>query len=163
MRAVLPIACTLALACAGSPPPVTVVGTEADLASLDGSWSGEYWGGGAGRSGSIVFEVKADSHTATGDVAMTPRGSNRPLHRAHDASVSEASIPTTQLLTIRFVRVAEGRVSGELDPYHSPDCDCTLLTRFLGTMRADTIAGTYETSGERGAGRTSGEWRVVRR
>jgi hypothetical protein len=163
MRAVLPIAFTIVLACAGSPPPVTVVGTESDLATLDGAWSGEYWGTGAGRSGSIVFEVKADSHSATGDVAMTPRGSNRPLHRAHDATVSEASIPTTQLLSIRFVRVAEDRVSGELDPYHSPDCDCTLLTRFLGTMRADTISGTYETSGERGAPRTSGEWRVVRR
>ena len=163
MRAVVPIILAAVLACAGSAPPVTVVGTESDLATLDGSWSGEYWGGGAGRSGSIVFEVRADSHSATGDVAMTPRGSNRPLHRAHDASVSEASIPATQLLTIRFVRVDAGQVSGELDPYHSPDCDCTLRTRFLGTMRADTISGTYETGGDRGAQRVSGEWRVVRR
>lgn len=163
MRAVLPIAFIIVLACAGSPPPVTVVGTESDLATLDGAWSGEYWGSGAGRSGSIVFEVKADSHSATGDVAMTPRGTNRPLHRAHAASVAETSIPSTQLLTIRFVRIAENQVSGELDPYHSPDCDCTLLTRFLGTMRGDTIAGTYETRGEGGMDRTSGEWRVVRR
>lgn len=163
MRAVLPMALTVVLACAGTPPPVTVVGTESDFATLDGSWSGEYWGSGAGRSGSIVFEVKADSHAATGDVAMTPRGSNRPLHRAHDAGVGEASIPSTQLLTIRFVQIADGRVSGELDPYHSPDCNCTLLTRFLGSLRGDTISGTYETRGERTAERTSGEWRVVRR
>lgn len=163
MRAALPIAFTVVLACAGTPPPVTVVGTDSDLATLDGSWTGEYWGSGAGRSGSIVFEVQADSHSATGDVAMTPRGSNRPLHRAHDASIAETSIPATQLLTIRFVSIAEGRVSGELDPYHALDCDCTLLTRFLGTMRGDTISGTYETRGERSAERMSGEWRVVRR
>ncbi|HEX6091461.1 MAG TPA: hypothetical protein VFZ13_14995 [Gemmatimonadales bacterium] len=163
MRAVLPVALLLALACAGTPAPVTVVGTETDLASLDGSWSGEYWGSGSGRSGSIVFEVRADSHSATGDVVMIPKGANRPLHRIHDANVSEASIPTSQLLTIRFVRIAEGRVSGELDPYHAPDCDCALLTRFLGTLRGDTISGTYETSGEHSRDRATGEWRVVRR
>lgn len=163
MRPALPVALLLAAACAGTPAPVTVVGTESDLASLDGSWSGEYRGSGSGRSGSIVFEVQADSQLATGDVTMVPRGSNRPLHRAHDGSVNEASIPTTQVLTIRFVRVSGGRVSGELDAYHAPDCDCDLLTRFLGTLRGDTISGTYETTGERGADRASGEWRVVRR
>jgi hypothetical protein len=163
MRTALPLCFTVALACAGTPAPVPVVGTEADLASLDGSWTGEYWGSGSGRSGSIVFEVKADSHSATGDVVMVPKGSNRPLHRAHDGTDAEMSVPMTQLLTIRFVRVADGRVSGELDPYHAPDCDCALLTRFLGTMRGDTISGTYQTSGGSLADRGTGEWRVVRR
>ena len=41
MRAVIPIVLVVVLACAGSPPPVTVVGTESDLAALDGAWSGE--------------------------------------------------------------------------------------------------------------------------
>lgn len=163
MRAALPISLIIVLGCAGTSAPVTVVGTQADLASLDGSWSGEYWGSGSGRSGSIVFEVKADSHAASGDVVMIPKGSNRPLHRAHDESVAEASIPSSQVLTIRFVRIAEGQVSGELDPYHAPDCDCALLTRFLGTVRGDTIAGSYETSGERSRDRATGEWRVIRR
>ena len=162
MRAALPTCLLLAVACAGTPAPVPVVATDADLAALDGSWSGEYWGSGSGRSGSIVFEVKADSHTANGDVVMVPLGNDRPLHRMHDGSIAEASIPSTQLLTIRFVRVADGRVSGELEPYHAPDCDCALFTRFLGTLRGDTISGTYVTGGEQSR-RATGEWRVVRR
>jgi hypothetical protein len=62
------------MACAGTPQPGSVVGTETGLAALDGPWSGEYWGGGAGRGGSIVFEVKADSHSAPSGSSASPRG-----------------------------------------------------------------------------------------
>jgi hypothetical protein len=163
MRA-LTAALILLTGCAGSPPPpVPVVGTEADLSALDGRWEGEYWSTGTGRNGSILFQVAADSHAASGDVVMVPRGSNRPLHRAHEGRDSEVTIPTTQVLTIRFVRIAGGQVSGELEPYHEPECDCNLFTRFIGRLAGDTIKGTYETSGGGGQDRASGEWRAVRR
>ena len=163
MRA-LPAGLVLVMACAGSPsPPVPVVATDADLSALDGRWEGEYWSTGTGRNGSIIFEVKADSQAAAGDVVMVPRGSSRPLHRAHEGRDADVTIPASQVLTIRFVRVAGGQVSGELEPYHEPDCDCNLFTRFVGRLTGDRIEGTYVTSGGGSRDGATGEWRVVRR
>lgn len=163
MRVVRLLSILLLAACAGRPSPVTVLGTETDLSALDGSWSGEYWGSGNGHSGSIVFELRVEDQVASGDVVMVPRGADRPLHQIHDRSIAESEIPTTQVIGIRFVRIDGGRVSGEMEPYHGPDCDCALLTRFTGAMRADTISGTYLTTGGHEADRRTGEWRVVRR
>jgi len=153
----------VAAACSTTPPPVPVLGQSGELSQLAGSWAGEYSGRGTGRSGSIVFQLEADSRTAHGDVVMIPRGSDRPLHRAHDRSIAESAIPATQVLGISFVRVAGGQVSGELEPYHAPDCDCTLFTRFWGELRGDTISGTFRTAGGDGVTETTGEWRAFRR
>jgi hypothetical protein len=41
-------------------------------------------------------------------------------------------LDAVQELTIRFVAVEGGEVTGELDPYRDPDCDCRAYTRFRG-------------------------------
>jgi hypothetical protein len=72
--------------------------------------------------------------------------------------------PETRGLTIRFVRIAGDSVSGSLDPYAAPDCDCVLSTTFTGRVRANRIDGTFITLG--GAPRGTplrGRWRVTRR
>lgn len=150
-------------ACGANPDPVPVVGDAADLRALTGEWAGEYGSNETTRSGSIVFRLQAGADTAAGDVVMIPSGSRAPLHPMHGTEVSEQNVPATQLLTIRFVRVRDGRVAGELQPYHETSCDCALHTTFIGRIAGDSVIGTYSTSGAQGERRTSGWWRMVRR
>lgn len=153
----------LAAACAsgGGMPAVEVVGSGAR--ALAGAWAGEYSSGATGRSGSIQFDLSAGGDTAHGSVLMIPRGAGMPLRRApSEAAQAESAPRTPQDLTIRFVRVAEGRVSGVLDPYTDPDCGCTLSTTFEGEVRGDRIEGTFTSRGSRMHGPVTGTWSARR-
>jgi hypothetical protein len=48
-----------------------------------------------------------------------------------------------QVLTINFVRVSAGIVTGTIDPYRSPDCSCLLLTVFRGRLTGERIEGEF--------------------
>jgi hypothetical protein len=150
-------------ACAGNPAPVPVEAAGQDVAALTGRWEGSYDSGETGRSGSIVFTLAAGRDTAAGDVLMVPAGTNLPLRRAGEAPgrVGPAA-PDAQVLTIRFVRLDGARVSGILEPYRAPECDCALTTTFAGTLEGDRIRGSFTTTG-RTARTTHGEWEVRRR
>lgn len=69
---------------------------------------------------------------------------------------------SSQVLRIAFVRVAGGNVTGTLDPYTDPECQCTVQTTFTGTLRGNTIEGTFVTRGPLPREQT-GRWRVTRR
>ena len=98
-------------ACAGAATPVPIAGTATDLQALAGEWSGEYWSAETGRSGSIVFRLRAGTDSASGDVIMGPaRG---PRGAPQDPSPAHAT-PAPQVLAISFVRVDGGRVSGRI-------------------------------------------------
>ena len=156
----------LALACASKPTPVTVAGAASDRASLAGKWTGEYTSQSTGRSGSIVFNLAPSGDAASGDVVMVPRGLNRPLtpYTAGNTSVAGAPTPaTSQVLTIKLVRVSGDTVSGVLDAYRDPECDCPVVTTFTGTLNGDTIDGTFTTRGTQAAGPQAGTWRVSRK
>ena len=66
-------------------------------------------------------------------------------------------------LTINFVRVAEGRVTGTLAPYADPETGVQLFTAFDGLLRGDAIEGTYTTRAGRSIDSQTGEWKVTRR
>jgi len=70
--------------------------------------------------------------------------------------------PASTVLTIRFVRVEHGHVSGTLDPYADPQTGARLLTRFTGEVNGNMITGTYTTQLPSGAEQT-GRWSVQRR
>ena len=131
--------------------------------ALAGEWDGTYEADDGSRGGSIDFHLKAGQDTATGDVLMVPTDWGRPVE-AYDrpaGAVADGTPPRT--LTIRFVRVQGGQVSGRLDPYRDPSCGCRLLTTFRGQLKDDKLAGTYETYHEE-AGRTvTGKWRAERK
>lgn len=154
-----------AAACASAGmPPVAVRGSEADVSTLAGEWAGEYAGGPSGRSGTIHFRLSAAGDTASGSVLMVPRGSTAPLHPAlPEAGAVPAERAVPQDLTIRFVRVAGGRVSGVLDPYTDPECGCPLSTTFQGELRGDRIEGTFTAAGSRAIGPVTGTWSARRR
>lgn len=146
------------------------------MASLAGQWEGSYSSAATGRSGSISFTLTTHEDSAYGDVVMIPRGFGRPLQAWGGApaaggpgapgAVAPAQ-PHSQVLTISFVRVAAGRVSGTLAPYADPETGAKLFTTFEGRMSGDTIAGSYTThvagAGGGAADTQTGEWTVTRR
>jgi hypothetical protein len=68
----------------------------------------------------------------------------------------------SEVLTIKLVRVSGDTVSGVLDAYRDPQCDCPVVTTFTGTVNGDTIDGTFTTRGSQAAAPQSGTWRVKR-
>src|SRR5436309_9934801 len=147
------------------PPPVPLAGTARDVAALAGRWEGSYSSAVTGRSGSISFTLSAGTDSAFGDVIMVPRGWGRPL-QAWDRPGS-AGAPGTQpraaVLTINFVRVAGGRVTGRLAPYADPESGAPLATTFEGQLAGDRIEGTYTTRGGGSPDAQTGQWQVMRR
>jgi len=150
-------------ACAASRSPVPLVGTSTDVGALTGEWAGEYSSSESGRSGSISFTLRAAGDSAFGDVVMIPRAWGRalvPWTQPDVAGGNQARAST--VLTIRFVRVERGHVSGTLDPYADPQTGERLLTTFSGELNGNTITGTYTTRLPSGDTQT-GRWSVQRR
>ena len=149
--------------CAGKSPPVPVEASAADIGRLAGRWEGEYGSNQTGRGGSIVFTLTAGRDTAEGDVLMIPAGSNQPIMRegiGQAPSNAPGAVPS--VLSIRFVEYRDGQVSGALDPYRAPDCNCIVSTTFIGTVTGDVIKGTFTIRGTPSAVPVSGEWEVHR-
>jgi hypothetical protein len=162
-RLISPLVLALTLAaCATNPHRVPLVADETDISSLTGTWDGEYSSLATGRAGSISFSLVAGRDTATGDVLMVPRGTDQPaaLDRQSGAQIM-ARAP--QVLRISFVRVLGANVSGTIEPYRAPDCDCILSTTFVGQLRGDTIDGTFSTTGGQADSPQSGRWKVTRK
>jgi len=135
------------------------------LEENSGTWSGQYSSEETGRSGSITFELASAKDTAYGDVLMVPRThAVPPVPSEHPAlPITQANNPS-EPLTIRFVRMSGGSVSGTLDPYNDPDCGCRVITTFAGRFTdSTTIEGTYSTQGT-GIGHqpSAGQWKVTR-
>ncbi len=163
----LPIVlCALALsACGASRSPVPLVGAATDVSALMGEWAGDYSSAESGRSGSISFTLRAAGDSAFGDVVMIPSAWGRPLvpyRQENAAGAGTNQQPAATVLTIRFVRVEHGHVSGTLDPYADPQTGARLLTTFSGELNGKTITGTYTTRLPSGDTQT-GRWTVQRR
>lgn len=147
-------------ACAGRPAIVTLEGEPDAIGTLAGQWQGEYWGAESGRSGTIDFSVSGSRDSVTGEVRMIdPTG--RPLHSVDATGLHSAHVRGTQTLAIELVRISETSVSGRMEPYLAPDCQCTVSTSFVGVVRGDSIVGTFVTRFP-GGGLDEGHWRVVR-
>jgi hypothetical protein len=145
------LAAALAVSCSSTPknpaPDVPMGGAKSDISAMAGHWEGTYSSEATGRTGSIVFDVKAGKEMAQGDVLMVPK----------DAKTS-AGMP--QMLSISFVDAAGGVVKGTMDPYHDPDCNCEVQTTFVGVRKGDTMEGTFTTTGP--THMTTGKWSMRR-
>jgi hypothetical protein len=147
--------------CRYQPSPVTLRGSPPEIATLAGEWNGEYGGAQSGRSGSVSLRITAGGDTAYGDVVMVTNTGQRPV-AVHGPAEHMAHARSSEVLRISFVRVAEGRVTGVLEPYVAPDCQCSVTTSFSGSVQGDVIEGTFTTRGSAGL-EQSGWWRVSRR
>ena len=160
----LPTLLVLALsACGASRAPVPLVGASSDVGALTGEWAGDYSSAQSGRSGSISFTLRAAGDSAFGDVVMIPTAWGRPLAPWREQNAAGGNqAPASTVLSIRFVRVEHGHVSGTLDPYADPQTGARLLTTFTGELNGKTIAGSYTTRLPSGDTQT-GQWSVQRR
>lgn len=153
------------MACSTSPQAtVPLVGAAPDVAALAGHWDGAYSSAQTGRSGSISFTLVSRVDSAFGDVVMIPRGFGRPL-QAWTGATPPAGTETARatVLTISFVRVTGGRVTGTLKPYADPETGVQLFTTFDGQLNRDVIAGTFATRRAGSPDAVTGEWKVTRR
>ena len=78
------------------------------------------------------------------------------------ATTQAQGVSGPQVLTIKLVRVSGDTVSGVLDAYRDPRCDCPVVTTFTGTVSGDAIDGTFSTRGSQTASPQTGTWRVKR-
>ena len=140
------LALTGLVGCASSGSAVHVKGPTGDLVRLAGEWEGSYEGKQSQRVGTIVFDLGAGRHSAEGQVYMytTP---------------DKTGTPTA--LKIRFVSVSENQVTGKIEPYMDPRCNCQVETEFNGELSGDVIDGTYTTH-IAGTDQT-GRWSVYRK
>lgn len=148
-----------ALSCSTVPRPVPVTGNPSDLNELAGEWSGDYHANTGGRQGTVIFKLAAGADSASGEVLMFPR--QAPPTRG-ETGTGALRQPLPQSLAIRFVRAANDKVTGVLDPYIDPECDCRADTVFEGRIEGDTIEGTY-TVGRSGNEPVTGVWKVKRK
>jgi hypothetical protein len=150
-------------ACLPSQNPVNVFGGKVDLALFEGDWEGDYFSKDTGRSGSIEFTLIAEENKAFGDVLMIPRGSKEPYHPIGYEDKAETDPQFPELLTISFVEVMGGKVSGELTPYWDPEMQRRMYTTFEGVLKDDTILGTFESRMEQSPIYFYGQWKVTRK
>ena len=150
----------LVLGCAYRPEPVPISGSVAAVSSLAGTWVGEYHGTESGRSGSITFIIAASGDSAFGDVLMVSATNPGAIRAAHPAEEHLTHVRSAQALRIDFVAVSGGELSGRMESYIAPDCNCQVTTTFTGRQRGDAIDGTFVTRGSNFE--QHGTWRVMR-
>jgi hypothetical protein len=151
------------IACVSRTPGIELTASDFDLNPLVGEWRGVYSSSETGRSGTIAFTLRAGESAASGNVVMIPRADSS-LTPAERDLVSKVSAPARSVLTIHFVRKEGGNLSGTLDPYLDPECNCPVTTTFQGSFRdARTIEGTFSTvPSQPGRSVTGGKWKAAR-
>jgi hypothetical protein len=136
------------------------------LEALVGTWTGDYTVEDEyARSGRISFTLTTGEGHAHGDVLMVPSGKRQGYERYQDAQATRPNTPPrpAEALSIRFVRVFGGGVSGLLDSYWDPDRNCQVSTTFVGDLHGDVIEGTFRSHFTEIAAEATGHWRVTRK
>ena len=155
------------ISCGSSEPgPVQVIGVPQDLVLLTGEWTGTYDGVGTGRSGGITFHLTENPSGAHGDVLMIPKQDF--TYNVRPGEVSDRGpqgmLSSSSVLSIEFVRIAGGEISGRITPYPDPELSgATLETHFTGHVDGDWIEGTFVTYSDHGSSPRRGTWRVHRK
>ena len=160
----------LLVSCGSSEPaPVQVIGVPEDLVTLAGEWIGTYESSATGRSGNITFHLTEQPDGAHGDVLMIPKqdfvydreGRHQGVTSGHQGMTSGSGL---SVLSIEFVRISAGEISGKIAPYPDPEvADATLETHFTGRIDGEWIEGTFVTYSDRGVSPRRGTWRVHRK
>jgi hypothetical protein len=151
----------LALGCRYRPEPVPVLGVHLDIELLSGDWDGEYSNPDSHRGGSIFFRITSHGDSAFGDVLMRVPANEVAPRPVDLLTGHEQHAQSAELLSISFVRVADGNVQGELEPYIAPDCGCVARTTFYGRVAGDVIQGSFVTT-TAGGPPQRGDWWVRR-
>ena len=66
------------------------------------------------------------------------------------------------MLTIRFVRADDGRLTGALTPYWDPDRRCLATATFRGVVDGRVMDGTFRSTCDAGGPTYTGRWTMRR-
>ena len=124
--------------------------------------SGEYRSAETGRTGIITFRLAAGADTAFGDVLMFP-GVGKQSDGTEPTISPLAGAKKPKWLSIKFVRVEGGEISGTLETYRDPACECDVRTTFKGPIVDDRVAGAFLTRHLAENKEQSGVWNTVRK
>ena len=147
---------------AGTPQErIAMSGDEVGMESLAGRWIGEYKSGAGGRHGYISFTLSGEKDRAVGGISMVSgkKGkTGKPGSMMRRRSGGEKRDP----LTITFVEIAGGKVSGTVTPFFEPKYNSMVHTVFEGTLYGgELLEGTFtSTIADKGSS-YSGTWRVI--
>ncbi|HUF65895.1 MAG TPA: hypothetical protein VMM17_07955 [Gemmatimonadaceae bacterium] len=119
--------------CASASREVPVLGDPGKVAVLVGEWRGEYTSPMTGRTGTIYFALQEGTGAAEGDVVMI-RDRSTAVNWEDRVTIASAR-HLAEVLSIRFVRMETGLVTGRLEPYVDPDCGNVHTTTFYGEVR----------------------------
>jgi len=159
---VVPLAFLLFSCASSEPAPIQVIGASEDLVPLTGEWAGTYEGAVTGRSGSITFHLTENPEGAHGDVLMAPK--QEVIRNEVERRLPHSMISSASVLSIEFVRIAGGEVSGKIAPYPDPEVpEAMLETQFTGRVDGEWIEGTFVTYSDHGVSPRRGTWRVHRK
>ena len=149
-------------ACAerSEPPRVGVSATPDDVRVLGGTWEGEFWSE-DGAGGPIRFTLTAEQGQAVARGDVTVLG--RPIRDAlRPANAPSESLTGTRDIGFVSVDATTETVSGTMEPYRDPECDCIVTTTFTGRVSRDRIRGTFLTRGGAAQVPRVGGWEVRR-
>jgi hypothetical protein len=154
---------TSVLACTPKPPSTEITSSDFDLQPLVGVWRGDFSSAQTGRTGIVAFTLRAGESSAKGNVVMIARPDSL-LTAEEREMLDNGTLAGRSVVPITFIRKQGGNMSGVLDPYRAPDCECTVTTTFEGTFTdSNNITGTYTTvPSKAGASVTGGTWKVTR-
>jgi len=140
---------TLGLAACGTSNSSTIAmqGSDVDLTLLAGKWEGTYEGAQSGRKGTVSFDLYTGNRVAEGKVMMNALAD--PTHARE--------------LSIKFMQIGGRKLTGNIDAYSDPTCNCMVETEFIGTLKGDLISGVFHT-GPQGAPKSAGgTWSATRK
>ena len=155
----------LTAACLYKPPVIPLAADPGGFEMLVGEWYGDYIVEGSyPRSGRISFTLIAGEDHAHGDVLMVPNGARHGYdrYRPGEPPIPDGQLRPSEVLTIQFVRVTDGSVSGAMDPYWDPERQTQVSTTFHGTLTATTMQGTFRSLYANRALESIGHWKVTR-
>ena len=160
-------AAAVAIGCGTLPPPPTQFSIPpVDVQPLVGDWRGDYVADGPGaRHGSLTFTLVSGTSDAYGTITMSAAGADRAFERYRSeqiVSTSTDTAPRVELPAVQFVRLEGSNVSGTIDAYIDPECQCPAIMTLAGELRGDTIDGTFRATYDGRKPDLTGKWSVRR-
>ena len=159
----LPLVALIALllgGCRTTLPPMALEASPETLEALKGDWFGTYTGIDSGRHGTIAFLLSTSPDSAFGDVIMEAEEHD---WTTHDPTYAALRRNHSERIRIDFVRIDGNRITGQLEPYDDPECGCSLITVFHGTIEGDKMSGTFTSRHGMSDHVDEGRWSARRR
>ena len=133
---------------------------KVDMQALDGRWIGEYKSDEVKRKGYISFALSAEKHKAIGGISMVS-GDKQKVGRPGSSTRRRSGGQKREPLTITFVEIEDGKVSGKVTPFFDPSLKSEIHTVFEGQLYGEEILeGTFSSIIMSNGSSYSGTWRV---